>query len=363
MKTSAAAVPVSVAEYEALACARLPAMAAEYLAGGSADEITLRRNRSAFDRLLLQPRVMRDVSAIDTSLTLLGRRHPHPIVLAPVGYQRLFHEHGELETARGAADAEATMVLSSVATTRLEDVARAAPGPRWYQLYVQPDRGWTEAIAERAADAGYEALVLTVDTPVLGSRDREKRARFELPAGLEMPNFPPIHGPYDSGTHHPEDSIYNPFLDASLTWDAVSWLRARSPLPVIVKGVLAPADARLAIEHGAAAIVVSNHGGRNLDTVPATIEALPAVAEAVAGRVPLLLDGGIRRGTDVVKALALGASAVMIGRPYVWGLAEGGAAGVARVVRLLRLELSSAMALLGLTRLGAIDREALWKSA
>lgn len=357
------AAAVCVADFEALAGARLPAMAAEYLASGSADEVTLRRNRSAFDARLLMPRVLRDVSAVDTSLTLLGGRLPHPILLAPVGFQRLFHPDGELETARGAADAGALLVVSSVANTRLEDVARAAPGRRWYQIYVQPDRGWTAEIAARAAAAGYEALVLTADTPVLGPRDREKRAGFELPAGLELANFPPAGSRYTADRHHPPDSIYNPFLDPSLTWDALEWLRAKSGLPVLVKGVLAPEDARLAVEHGAAGIVVSNHGGRNLDTVPATLEALPAVAAAAAGRVPLLLDGGIRRGTDVVKALALGASAVLIGRPYVWGLAAEGAAGVARVVRLLRLELESAMALLGVDRLDGIGPGVLWNPA
>lgn len=352
--------PVCAAEYEPLACARLSPMATAYLCGGSADEITLRRNRDALDALRLLPRVLRDVSALDASVTLLGRRHPHPIVLAPVGYQRLYHHQGELETARGAAAAGATMVLSSVSNTRLEDVARAANGPRWFQLYVQPDRGWTKEIAARAEAAGYEALMLTVDTPVLGARDREKRAGFELPEGLEMPNFPPLHERYGAGQHHPADTIYNRFLDPALTWDGLDWLRSITRLPVIVKGVLAADDARLAVEHGAAAIVVSNHGGRNLDTVPASIECLPRVAAAAQGRVPLLMDGGVRRGTDIVKALALGARAVMIGRPYAWALAVEGAAGVARVVELLRLELLAAMALLGVTRAEAIGPEVLW---
>jgi 4-hydroxymandelate oxidase len=336
-------------------------MAAEYLTGGSADEITLRRNRWAFDQVLLHPRVMRDVSRVDPSVTLLGRRHPHPILLAPVGYHRLFHEHGELETARGAAAARATMVLSSVSNTRLEDVARVPDTHRWYQIYVQPDRGWTAEIAARAAASGFEALMLTVDTPVLGSRDREKRTGFALPAHLEMPNFPPLHEPYSADRHHVPDSIYNKFLDATLTWDAIGWLKQQCPLPVFVKGVLAAADARLAIDHGADGIVVSNHGGRNLDTVPATLECLPRIVETVGGRVSLLLDGGIRRGTDIVKALAMGAGAVMIGRPYVWGLAEAGAEGIARVVKILELELMAAMALLGVTSIGQIDREVLWR--
>lgn len=356
-----AAAPVNVFEFEPLARARLPAMVYEYLAGGGGDERTLAANRAAFDALRLAPRVLVDVSAVDLSVELLGERLPHPVLLAPVGYQRLFHPDGELETARGAAAAGALMAVSTVSTTTLEEVARAAPGPRWFQLYVQHDRGVTRELVARAAAAGYRALCLTVDTAVLGTREREKRAHFGLPEGMSPVNLPPIEGGYTAERHHDPHGIYNPLLDASFSWRDLEWLRGVSSLPLVLKGVLRPDDASAAVERGADAIVVSNHGGRNLDTAPAAIEALPRVAEAVAGRVPLLVDGGVRRGTDVVKALALGARAVFIGRPFVWGLAAAGAEGVARVVELLRLELAAALALCGTPRLSDVTRDVLWQ--
>jgi len=351
----------TIADFEQAALARLDAMAREYLIGGAGDEITLRRNRTALDALLLAPRVMRDVSRIDTRVTLLGREHALPLVLAPTGYHGLYHEGGECETARGAATANVTMTVSSVATTPLDQVAAASDAKFWYQIYCQRDREWTLDQIRIAEANGYEAFVLTVDTPVLGARDREKRAGFHLPPPYRMANFPPLVGDYSANAHHDPHDIYNPFLDASLTWKDFRWLRAQTRLPVMVKGVLSAADAVLAADHGAAGVIVSNHGGRNLDTVPATIEALPAIAAAVGDRVPVLLDGGIRRGTDVVKALALGARAVLIGRPMVYGLTVGGAAGVARVVELLALELRQAMALLGVASVDAIDREVLWE--
>lgn len=350
----------TIADFEKAALARLEAMAREYLVGGAADEITLGRNRTALDSLLLAPRVMRDVSRIDTRVTLLGREHALPLVLAPTGYHGLYHAGGECETARGAGRAGVTMTVSSVATTPLDQVACASDAKFWYQIYCQRDRAWTLDQIRIAEANGYEAFVLTVDTPVLGARDREKRARFHLPAPHRMANFPPLVGDYSANAHHNPHDIYNPFLDASLTWKDFEWLRAQTKLPVLVKGVLSAADAVLAVEHGAAGVIVSNHGGRNLDTVPATIEALPAIAAAVGGRVPVLMDGGIRRGTDVVKALALGARAVLIGRPLVYGLTVGGAAGVARVVEILSLELKQAMALLGVKSLAEVDRDVLW---
>ena len=352
---------INIHDLEPRARARLDAMAWEYMAGGAGDEISLRANRTRYDALALKPRVMRDVSAIDTSVTLLGRTHAFPIVLAPCGYHGLFHADGERATARGAAMAGATMVVSSVATTPLAEVAKAANGPRWFQIYLQRDRAHTLEIIRIAEDSGYEAFMLTVDTPVLGARDREKRARFQLPPHLEMANFPRLTDGYGPNQHHDPESIYNPYLDPSLTWDAIDWLHAHTRLPVFAKGILAPEDAQLAIDHGVAGVVVSNHGGRNLDTVPATIDALPEVVAAVSGRVPVLVDGGIRRGTDVLKALALGATAVQIGRPYLWGLAVAGDQGVARAIAILRRELEAAMALCGVTRLADIDRGVLWR--
>jgi len=350
---------VALSDFESAARDRLPAMAWEYLAGGAGDEISLARNREMLDAIRLKPRVLRDVSRIDTRVTLFGREHRLPLVLAPTGYHRVFHPEGECETARGAAAAGVTLVVSTVATTPLEEVARTNDSPRWFQVYVQRDREWTRRQIGLAESCGYQAFMLTVDTPVLGSRDREKRARFQMPAHLKPRNFPPLPEGI-SDHHHDPHSIYNPFLDPALSWKDVEWLRSNTSVPVLVKGVLAPEDARLAVGHGASGVVVSNHGGRNLDTVPAAIEALPGVVRAVGGRVPVLMDGGIRRGTDVIKALALGANAVMIGRPYLHGLAVAGAAGVARVVELLHLELMGAMALMGLTSVPEIGRDALW---
>ena len=243
--------------------------------------------------------------------------------------------------------------MSTAATTSIEDIAAVATGALWFQMYVQRDRGVTRELAQRAGAAGCRALVLTVDTPVLGARDRDQRNHLELPPGLELANLRDLVARQPAGPTFRHDTS-NPFLDPSLTWEALAWLVGETRLPVVVKGVLRADDALRAIERGAAGVVVSNHGGRNLDTVPATIDALPAIAAAVAGRVPLLLDGGIRRGVDVVKALALGASAVMLGRPYLWGLAAAGSEGVQRVVNMLVTELEMAMAQCGAATLAEL---------
>jgi len=350
--------PVNVAEFEPLARARLSAMAYHYIAGGSGDEITLRRNRERLDAILLKPRVLRDVRTIDTRLELLGESLDFPILLAPAGSQRLFHPGGEIEAARGAEAAHAIYTVSTVANTAFEDIAGSGAARLWFQVYVQSDHGITRELIRRVEEAGCRALCVTVDTPVLGPRDREKRTGFALPEGLTFPNL--TAGRYTAEKHHDPHGIYNPFLHAGMTWEEVEWIRTVTRLPIVLKGILAPEDARLAVEHGASAIAVSNHGGRNLDTVPASIEALPGVVDAVAGRIPVLFDGGVRRGVDVVKALALGARAVMIGRPYLWGLAVSGSEGVKRVVEMLRLELEAAMALLGAPTLAALDRSVLW---
>jgi 4-hydroxymandelate oxidase len=278
------------------------------------------------------------------------------VLLAPTGFQRLFHSEGECATARGAGAVGAVYCLSTAATTSIEDIAAVADGPLWFQMYVQRDRGFTLELVRRAEAAGCRALMLTVDTPVLGSRDRDHRNGLELPPGLELANLKG-HATRAAGGPTFVHDTSNPFLDPGLTWEGLEWLVGEARIPVAVKGVLRADDARRAVEHGAAAIAVSNHGGRNLDTVPAAIDALPGIADAVAGRVPLLLDGGVRRGVDVVKALALGAQAVMIGRPYLWGLGAAGADGVARVVRMLVAELELAMAQCGARSLSAITRE------
>jgi 4-hydroxymandelate oxidase len=354
--------PVNLFEYEAHARQRISQMAYDYVAGGSADEITLRRNRTSFDEILLKPRVLVDVSKLDTRLELFGQNLAFPILLAPTAYHKLVHPAGESATVRGAAAANATMVASSFATVGIEDLARAAKGPLWFQLYVQRDRAFTKDLVQRAEAAGCKALVITVDTPVLGPRDREKRSNFALPPGMQRENLKGLSQEAATSGHVSarETEIYNAVLDPTLTWEGIDWIRSFARTPIILKGILAREDARLAVEHGAAGVIVSNHGARNLDTSPATIEALPGVMETVGGRIPVLLDGGVRRGTDVLKALALGAKAVLIGRPYLWGLAVNGDAGVQRVVELLRTEFEAALALCGLTRLTQITRSVLW---
>jgi 4-hydroxymandelate oxidase len=339
--------PVNVLEFEPLARQRLPRAAWDYVAQGAADEITLRRNREAFDAIRLRPRVLIDVSSLDTRLELFGQRLEFPILLAPVAAQARIHGGAEPEAGRGASVAGATMVVSAFASAKLEDVARAARGRVWFQLYVHRDRTRTRDLVQRAKAAGCSVLCITVDTPVIPMRDREKRRGIR----------PPYTGPSSGGRVSP---IYADALDPTVTWETVAWIRSFAKTPVLLKGVLAPDDARRAASEGLAGVLVSNHGGRNLDTTPATIDALPAVAEAVQGRKPILLDGGVRRGTDIVKALALGARAVLIGRPYLWGLAVDGAAGVQRVIEILRDELEAAMALCGAPSLDRINRPLVW---
>lgn len=351
-----------LADFERAAQQRASPMAWEYLNGGAADEHTLRWNRESFGRIRLRPRALVDVSKLDTRLTLLGRELPFPILLAPVAYQRLYHPDGEAAAARGAGAADAVMVVSTSATTSLEDVAAAATKPLWFQLYVQPDRGFTQELVRRAEAAKYEALVVTVDTPVLGPRYREIRSHFTLPAGMERPNFRTMAGGSRLQTKRPtEKEIYSATLDPTLTWKDIEWLQSLTRLPLLLKGIMNPDDAERAARMGVAGLIVSNHGARNLDTLPATIDVLPEIARQVDGRVPLLLDGGIRRGTDVLKALALGARAVLIGRPYVCGLAVQGPEGVTRVVNILRREFEMAMALAGRASLHEIDVAVIWR--
>jgi 4-hydroxymandelate oxidase len=355
----AAANPVDVADFEALARERLAGMVYDYIAGAAGDEISLRRNRAAFDALLLKPRVLRDVSRLDTGAELFGRQLKYPILLAPTAYHRLVHPEGECATARGAGAAGGTtMVVSALATTTFAEIATAAGGPLWFQLYVQRDRAFTRDLVQRVEAEGCQAICITVDTPCLGTRNREMRCRFGLPPDLERANLRGIKGARAS--HFDESGVYSDILDPTLTWEGIDWLRSFAKVPLLLKGILAPEDARLAVEHGVAGLIVSNHGARNLDTTPATIEALPAVAAAVGGRVPILLDGGVRRGTDVVKALALGARAVLIGRPYLWALAAAGAHGVERLLKILQTELLAAMALCGCRTLADIDRSVFW---
>ncbi len=349
---------VNCLDFEEAARQRLPPEVYNYIAGAAGDELSLHRNRSAFDSLLLKPRVLRDVSRLDTRAEILGTELGYPILLAPTAYHRMVHPDGELATARAAGAAGATLVISALANTTVEDIAGAAGGPLWFQLYVQPDRSFTRDLVQRSEAAGCKAICITVDTPVLGTRNREMRDRFGLSEGLDRANLRGRKGA--RAGHFDESGVYSEVLDAALTWEGIDWILGFAKVPILLKGILAPEDAALAVEHGVAGIIVSNHGARNLDTTPATIEALPAVVAAVDGRLPVLLDGGVRRGTDVVKALALGARAVLVGRPYLWGLAAAGADGVATVIKMLRTELLAAMALCGCPTLAAIDHGVLW---
>jgi 4-hydroxymandelate oxidase len=340
----------TIAEFEAVARERLEPAHYDYFAGGAQDEITLRENETAFQRLRLVPRLLRGSDKRDLSLTLLGTPSSMPILVAPTAFHRLAHPDGELATARAAARAGTIMIVSMAATTAIEDIAAAArevaPDPGlWFQLYLQPDLEFTEAIVRRAEAAGVKAFVVTVDSPVLGRRDRDDRNAFhDLPPGLAVENLRNL-GENRSGGN--ASHVREIVMSAGLSWDHIAWLRSKTKLPVLIKGLLHAEDARLAVHHGVAGIVVSNHGGRQLDTVPATIDVLPEIVAAVGGAVPVLLDGGIRRGTDVVKALALGADAVGIGRPIIWGLAAAGREGVSDVLELLRADFDQALALCG----------------
>jgi 4-hydroxymandelate oxidase len=341
---------LNLRDFEALARQNMDPAAFDYYAGGANDERTLSENQRAFSRLGLRPRVLVDVDQIDTRAEVLGAPLPFGVALAPTAFNRLGHPDGELAAARAAGAAGTLMCCSTIASTTLEDIAAAATAPLWFQLYVYRDREVTRDLIARAEAAGYQALVLTVDTPRLGRRERDDRNTFTLPSDVAIKNLEKYHSAADS-TRWADSSSFKQYvhdlLDASLTWDSVDWLCATSSLPVVIKGVIAPEDAELAIQHGAKGVVVSNHGGRQLDGVLPTIEALPAVAERVDGRVPVLMDGGIRRGTDVVTALALGAAGVLIGRPYLWALAADGEAGVRQMLELLRSEVELAMALCG----------------
>jgi 4-hydroxymandelate oxidase len=351
--------PLNLFELEQLAREKLPEAAYDYFASGAWDEATLRENRAAFERLRVHYRVLVDVSRRDLSVTLFGQRISMPVLIAPTAFHCLAHPEGELATVRAAGSAGTAMVLSSLSNTTVEKVAAAATGPLWFQLYINKDRGFTRDLVGRVERAGCRALMVTVDTPEWGRRERDVRNCFHLPPGLSAINLLPsnecgeVIGQHGAGM----GQAFTWMLDASLTWKDVDWLCSLTRLPVLLKGICRAEDAQRALEHGARGIVVSNHGGRQMDTAPATIEVLPAVAEAVGGRVPVLLDGGVRRGLDVLKAQALGASAVQVGRPVLWGLAVGGQQGVELALGMLRQELDLAMALAGCAGVGAISKD------
>jgi len=344
---------VSLGDYERHFHARVEPSIRAYIAGAAADGITQRENGAAFQRLRLMPRALVELSGASAQQTLFGEALAYPILIAPTAYHKLVHPDGELATVQAASLTRTWMTVSTQASVTLEEVARAATVPLWFQLYFQTRPQDTQALVRRAEQAGYKAIVLTIDAAVSGIRNIEQRAGFRLPDDVRPVNldaFPP--NPPARATHG--SPVFQGMLDHAPTWADVEALCRQTALPVLVKGLLNPADVSPALDAGVSGIIVSNHGGRTLDTVPATIDCLPAVATAVAGRVPVLLDGGVRRGTDIVKAIALGASAVLVGQPVLHALAVGGMPGVAHMLTLLQAELEVAMALAGCPTLAAI---------
>lgn len=350
--------PVNLAEFERYAKNTLPRNAHDYYASGSNDMITLRENRAAYSRLRILPRVLVDVSKITTKTTILGDPVDSPICIAPSAMQQMAHPDGELATSRAAGKSKTLMTLSSWSTVALEDVAAAAPsGLRWFQLYVYKDREITKELIKRAEKAGYKALAITVDTPILGRREPDLKNRFALPSHLTMGNFKHLSEEHSGGTKKAGTqgsglaSYVSALIDQTLTWDDIDWVRRHTKMKIVVKGIMTVEDALIAVENGVDGIWVSNHGARQLDTTPATIEVLPEIARAVAGRAEVYLDGGVMRGTDVFKALALGARAVFLGRPVLWGLAHSGEDGVTNVLKLINDEFVLAMKLAGCIQL------------
>ena len=333
---------LNVDDYEREAERLLDSGVFGYFAGGAGDEQTLRDNAEAFSRWQLRPRVLVDVGEVTTSATVLGSEVSMPLLVAPTAFQRLAHPEGELATTRAAAGAGTVMCQSTLSSATPGELRSAAPGAKlWFQLYCSRDRGFTEELLASVVEAGFEAVVLTVDVPAVGRRERDLRAAFALPDELPIPNIP------GALQRHDFHAAISKLVDPTLTWRDIEWLREQSRVPLLLKGILSSEDALLAAEHGVDGVIVSNHGGRQLDGVPASLDALPEIAEVVDGRLEVLLDGGVRRGTDVLKALALGARAVLAGRAVVWGLAVGGEQGARDVLDLLRAEIA-----LGLTHLG-----------
>lgn len=351
------ALPLNLMEYEEAARTLLPRMVFDYIARGSGDELTLRANRQSFSAWAIVPRVLGGIDQPDLHTTVLGRRIELPVLLAPVGFHRLVHSDGEQASARAAAAANTVFIASTASTVPLEEVAPHA-GAFWFQLYIFRDREVSRHLVQRAEAAGAEALVVTVDTLVQGRREADERNHFALPAGLTWANF--VDTAYAGMVETPDGSSLAAYtaasFDSTLSWEDLDWLASVTRLPVIPKGIVHPDDARIAADHGARGIVVSNHGGRQLDGSIASLDALPAVVDAVGDRLEVLLDGGVRRGGDVIKALALGARAVLLGRPYIWGLTVAGESGVRRVLDLLAAELRRDLTLCGCPSVAALDQ-------
>lgn len=350
---------VNLFEYERLAKARMTQMAFDYYASGAMDEITVRANHEAFNEIFLRARVLMGVGQRDTATTVLGHPVTMPVLVSPSAFHCLAHPLGERATAAAAAAAGVIYVMSTMSTTKMEDVAQLSTGPRWFQLYIYKDRGVTRSLVERAEAAGFTALELTVDVPVLGQREADVRNQFHLPDGLTAANL--VDPELGRVPDVPGESGFAAYVarlqDGNLTWKDVEWLQSQTRLPILAKGIGRGDDAKRALDSGVAAIIVSNHGGRQLDTARPTIRALPEVVDAVDGRAEVLMDGGIRRGTDILKALALGARAVQVGRPVLWGLAVDGETGARHVLELLRTEFDLALAMCGCRNVGAITQD------
>ena len=349
---------INLSELEMKARELLPQTAYDYYVSGADDEITLRENRVAYERIMLLPRMLVDVSERHMGTAALGEPVSMPILVAPTAFQGLAHPEGEVATVKAAGAAKTLMTLSTLSTFSIEEVMAVATGPVWFQLYVFKDRAISASLVERAEVAGCKAIVLTIDVPLLGRRERDVRNQFKLPNDLSVKNLLPEGRESRDGTAGSKLSPYTASLfDPALTWKDIEWLTGITKLPVLVKGILRSDDALLAVKHGASGVIVSNHGARQLDTTPATISVLPEIADAVGSKVEVYVDGGIRRGTDVLKAIACGARAVFIGRPVLWGLASGAEAGVRYVLEMMRQEFDLAMALSGCPMLSSITRD------
>jgi 4-hydroxymandelate oxidase len=353
------AAPLRLDDFEAAARAVLPQGVYDYIAGGSEDEATLAGNRDAFARYRFRFKILASADNPDLSNEVLGQRFTMPVHLAPAAIQRMAHPDGEAAAYRAASDAGIAYCLSTLSSLSIEDVAAAATGARWFQLYMHPERAVSTAFVERAVDAGYAAILLTVDLPKTGRRERDIRNQFSLPEGLSYANLGGMRTRATAAGLDPFARDVNAQTHPGIDWEDLEWLVAKTSLPVIVKGVVRADDGRRAVDSGAQGLVVSNHGGRQLDYAIASLDALPEVVHAVGGEVPVLLDGGVRRGTDVLKALCLGAGGVLIGRPYLYALAVGGADGVRGMLELLREEMALSMSLLGARGLSELSQDLL----
>lgn len=353
---------VSISDYEIIAKEKLSQSAYDYYSSGANDEITLRENCEAYKRIFLIYRVLKDVSKRDLTTEVLGNKISMPLMIAPTAFHKMANESGEVAVAKAATKAGTIMILSTLSNSSAEEVTKASDGNIWFQLYVFKDREITVNLIKRVENAGCKALVLTVDAPFLGLRERDVKNKFNLPDGFTVKNLEPYYKEKLSLNHDSGIAGYfSENLDPSLNWKDIEWLKSKTSLPVLIKGIGCKEDALLAVQYGADGILVSNHGGRQLDTCRATIDVLPEVADAVSGKIEIMLDGGIRRGTDILKAIALGAKTVLIGRPVLWGLAAEGENGVSSVLDILRNELDLAMALCGCDSVSKITKDLIAK--